>query len=136
MNTQTIRGEVPRDVKILTLQELLYINLDGWQLVRMFEVSEVNDDGRYVRSEGFFGERMYEDLYMKDRSHLQLKEVVMLTDWTNGIVLKESFPVYIDSAAEERFRHEAYRSIEPAIASILRITTTGKGVEAFTKGML
>jgi hypothetical protein len=106
------------------LSELVGNDLAGFQVVKMTEAFDVNDDGRRTKSIGYFKDHDTAKAFIGPRatnSHKRVKDVFVLTDGKVGLVIDTNEVVNLidDEAALLEIKEKAVAKLTPEERKVL-----------------
>lgn len=107
-----------------TVTELLGKDLSGFQVVKMTEAFDVNEDGRKTKSIGYFKDHDIAEAFIGPRatnSHKRVKDVTVLTDGKVGLVIdsNEAVTLIDDEAAMLEIKERAVAKLTPEERKVL-----------------
>ena len=106
------------------ITDLLGKDLAGFQVVKMTEAFDVNDDGRKTKSIGYFIDHDIAKAFIGPRatnSHKDIKDVFVLTDGKVGLLINANETVILvdDEAAMLEIRERAVAKLTPEERKVL-----------------
>ncbi len=104
-----------------TITNLLGKDLAGFQVVKMTEAFDVDDDGRKTKSIGYFKDHNIAKAFIGQGSHKGVNDVIILTNGKVGLVINVNEVVSLidDEVAVLKIKERAAAKLSPEERMVL-----------------